>query len=525
MQSYNEIGRIKIGGMFTVASYSGDKNKYGRQTIFINQSEETLLGLEEKKLKKVLADYIPVIVDIHDENKVRTRYLWDYYLGIQDIYNKKKYTREEINNKKVENWAYAIIDFKKAWQLGNPIQYVMINSSSSKEIETLNKYVRYENKEAKDQLIYEDILVVGRGFRYQNNKKITDDNESPFELLNVDRDSCEVVYSSGMTHEQLFSVVITDMEETVMINNELVKQNYIELSIYLRDKKIVCEYRDGKITWKKGFTPIILNEHVITEYFVNRDRISLIEIGKDLFDGINQLESLDFDDLEQFVNALMVFTNAKVDEEDMEEIKKLGAVNIKSTDNMKATVTLLQNRLNATDTQVFYTRLLTSLHQILGIPMAADSGSVTSGDTGQAKMTGQGYTSAGIRAKTDETMFKMCDFNSLKVLLKICKGNELSEIKTLKASEVDNKMNRDMSDNLLVKTQGLINLLTAKIPKEYALPIINLFSDSNAVVQEMEKNEQLEKEQEQEKINNSNTNINAQNNNIKRIEQNQLQQK
>ena len=44
--------------------------------------------------------------------------LWDYYLGIQDIQDKIKHTRDEINNKKVENWAYAMVDFKKAWQLG-----------------------------------------------------------------------------------------------------------------------------------------------------------------------------------------------------------------------------------------------------------------------------------------------------------------------------------------------------------------------------------------------------------------------
>ena len=43
-----------------------------------------------------------------------------------------------------------------------------------------------------------------------------------------------------------------------------------------------------------------------------------------------------------------------------------------------------------------------------------------------------------------------------------------------------------MSDNLLVKTQGLLNLLSADIPREYALPIVNLFSDSNAVVKMMQ---------------------------------------
>ena len=502
-----------------MASYSGTKSNYGRETIYINKTEKELLSLSDIKLKNLLAEYIPTIVSIHDTNKKRTRYLWDYYLGIQDIKDKEKKTRTDINNKIVENWAFAIIDFKKAWQLGNPIQYVMLNSSSNDEIEKLNSFVRYQNKESKDQLIYEDILATGRGFRYQAGKTINEDDESPFEIENIDRDTCEVVYSNGIGHEQLFSVIITDMEKVIKTADEEKVKPYVEITIYLRNKKLVCTYMDGKVEWVKGYQPLILSEHLITEYYVNRDRISLIEVGKDLFDGINQLESLDSDDMEQFVNAIMVFTNAEVDEEGLKEINQLGAVNIKSTENKKASVELLQNRLNATDTQVFYTRLLTALHQILGIPMATDTGSVTSGDTGKAKMTGQGYTSAGIRAKTDETMFKACDFNSLKVLLKICRSSEKSGISTLKATQLDNKMNRDMSDNLLVKTQGLMNLLSAGVPKEYAVPIVNLFSDSTAVVQEMEKTEKVAKI-----ITNTNQEINKQTNQIKNIDQKEVQE-
>lgn len=505
-----------------MASYSGSSNcnLYGRQTIYINQTENTLLRLSDDELKKVLKQYIPVIVDIHSQNKLRTRQLWDYYLGIQDIKDKKKHTRTDINNKPVENWAYALVDFKKAWQLGNPIQYVMINSSSSEEIETLNKYTRIADKEAKDQWIYEDILVTGRGFRYQNYmpKEYRDDeNDVPFEIYNLDRDSCEVIYSADVEHRQLFSVVLTDMEKVVKTEDEEQKIQYQQLTFYFRNKKIVCDYIDSEVKWHSDIELIVLKDHVITEYYVNRDRISMIEIGKDLFDGINQIEALDLDDMEQFVNAIMVFTNAEIDEEGLNEINKLGAVNIKSTENKKASVALLQNRLNATDTQVFYTRLLTALHQILGIPMATDTGSVTSGDTGKAKMTGQGYTSAGIRAKTDETMFKKCDFNALKILLKICKNDSNSKIQTLKAGEVDSKMNRDMSDNLLIKTQGLMNLLTIGVPKEYALPIVNLFSDSNAVAEKM-------KVIETQKQTNNINNTNKQNNAIKKVEQSDNQE-
>ena len=226
------------------------------------------------------------------------------------------------------------------------------------------------------------------------------------------------------------------------------------------------------------------------------------------YDDINYLESLDKDDMEQFVNAIMVFTNAEVDEEEFEAIKELGAVSIKSTENRKASVELLQARLNAQDTQVYYTRLLTSLHQLLGIPMAGDAGSVTSGDTGKAKLTGQGFTSAGIRAESDETMITMCDYQTLKKILKICKETANSGISTLKASDIDIKLQRDMSDNLLVKTQGLLNLLSADIPREYALPIVNLFSDSNAVVKMMQDKFGDQKSQQNGNNDKDTTNIN-----------------
>ena len=69
-----------------------------------------------------------------------------------------------------------------------------------------------------------------------------------------------------------------------------------------------------------------------------------------------------------------------------------------------------------------------------------------------------------------------------------------------------------MSDNLLVKTQGLLNLLSADIPREYALPIINLFSDSNAVVKAMQ-DKFGDQATQQNAGNKNNTNINDKTNN------------
>lgn len=454
---------------------------YGRTTIFANYTEKEILSASEERRQEIILDIISNSTTIHDRNKVETKYLRDYFEGNQDIYREKqKITRTEIDNKTVENWAYAFVDFKKCWLLGKPIQYVQLDDSGEKEVSLLNKYCRYENKKAKDLLLFEDILVSGRAFRYIAPDSVGDEDEAPFELINVDAENCEVVYSSQLGHEQLLSFIETSMKY-IDTKDTKKEKYYSEYTVYLRNAKYVVSGRGGRLHILKAKTqPLVVNEHYITEYFLNKGRISLIEIGKDLFNDINYLESLDKDDMEQFVNAIMVFTNVEATKNDIEEIRELGAVCIQSTDSKPAKIELLEQRLNANTTNTYYSRLINALHQILGIPKAGDSGEVSYGDTGQARLTGQGYTSAGIRADGDETMFSMCDLQSMKAILKICKKKN-SGINELRVSDIDTKFQRDMSDNLLVKTQALMNLYEAKIPRQYANAIIGLFGDPNAV--------------------------------------------
>lgn len=514
---------------------------YGRTTIFANYTEKQLLGGSQEQIEKKVIDIMTSAIPIHERNRAETLYLWNYYSGVQDIYTEKqKLTRTDIDNRTVENWAYAFVDFKKAYLLGKPIQYVQNDSNSTSEIAILNKYVKFENKKSKDMDLYEDILVNGRGFRYTASDKPEEEDEAPFELINCSPEDTEVVYSSKLGNEQLLSFIETSMQHLVQTVNpetgekEYIPRYYSEYTVYLRNQSIVLTNKNGNLeVVKDSRKPIIVNEHTITEYYVNRKRISLIEIGKDLFNDINYLESLDKDDMEAYVNNLLVFINCEATEEDLKDMAELGAVNIVSHDQKKASIESIQQRLSSDDTQTYYTRLLTSLHQILGVPMASNMGNIESGDTGKAQLTGQGYTSATIRIENDETKFGDCDKNCLKTILKICKDKPKSGIKKLKVSEIEAKFQRDVSDNLLVKTQGLMNLLEAKIPKQYALSIVNLFSDVEAVVKQMEI-EEKEREQNQEKfIQNQNEQFknvdsknktNAQNNKIKNIEQKQNQE-
>lgn len=501
---------------------------HGRTVIYANYTEKQLLsGTKEEQEAKVL-DIMNNSVEIHKKNKTEIKYLQDYLYGDQDIKNKVKYTRTEINNKGVENWAWAFMDWKKAFLLGKPIQYAPLDDVANQEISLLNKYNTYEDKDQKDQELYEDLYTVGRAFRYNSATPVTEDDESPYESLNFDVEHTEVVYSSGAKHEQLLSFVETSKKHIVQEVNpetgkpEDVTKYYDEYTVYTREQQYVMDNKDGSLTIRNT-KPIINKVHLITEYYLNRKRIGFLEIGKDIFDDINYVENLDKDDIESFVNSIMVFTNAEVNKEGMDAIKEYGAVSIKSTESKKASVELLQSRLKSLDTQIYYLRKLSALHSILSVPQATSNGEISNAETGKAVLTGQGFTSSSVRVENEEKSFKRCDRNALKVILKICRNAKDSQIKNLKVSDIDIKFSRDLSENLLVKSQALLTLAEAQIPPEIRNAVVGLFSDPVAVTK-LQEAYMKQKEELQNQINNAQNQINEQNNKVQDVNENQNQE-
>ena len=504
---------------------------YGRKTIFANYTEEQLLNGTEKEQEAKVIDILQNSVDLHAINRGEIIYLQNYLYGDQDIKDKKKLTRTDINNKGVENWAWAFQDWKKAFLLGKPIQYAPLDDKANEEIVTLNNYVNYEDKDQLDQDIYEDIFTVGRGYRYVNASPVSEDDEAPIELLNLDVKNTEVVYSSSINHEQLLAFVQVSKKYIVQEVNpntgkpENTEKYYNEYNVYTKNKLYLIDDKNGERAMRVvDSKPIVPNCHIVTEYYFNRKRMSYLEICKDIFDDINYVENLDKDDIESFVNAIMVFTNAEVNKTAMDAIKEYGAVSIKSTDQKKASVELLQSRLKSLDTQIYYLRKLSALHSILSVPQATSNGDMSNAETGKGFLTGQGFTSASVRVENEEKSFKKCDRNALKVILKICKDINNSGIKNLLVSNIDIKFSRDLSDNLLTKTQALINLATAQIPPEIRNAVVGLFSDPVSVtkLQEQFIEEQRKINQQLQAKQNTNFNegrINEQNNTIEDTEE------
>lgn len=158
------------------------------------------------------------------------------------------------------------------------------------------------------------------------------------------------------------------------------------------------------------------------------------------------------------------------------------------------------------ETKIVTDDLYNNILTVCGVPRLNNKPS--GGDTGQARLLGEGWTMADERAKQDELAFKKSERRLLKLILKIC--NYKKKLQNLKISDIDIKFTRNKSDNLIVKTQGLMNMKEAQVTPDIAFTICGLFSDPNDVYAKS-KNYYGDNFWKEDKINNIGLNANQTN--------------
>ena len=136
---------------------------FGRRKIYSSYKKDEI---NEEVLLKIL----PQVLREHEINAGEIDYLYNYYKGKQPIWDKSKIVRPEINNKVLENHAYEIVEFKKSYVFGEPIQYVQKGEKNGEEINPeislLNKFMESEDKSSLDKEIAEWQYICGTAYRW-----------------------------------------------------------------------------------------------------------------------------------------------------------------------------------------------------------------------------------------------------------------------------------------------------------------------------------------------------------------------
>src|SRR5690606_20210749 len=91
----------------------------------------------------------------------------------------------------------------------------------------------------------------------------------------------------------------------------------------------------------------------------------------------------------------------------------------------------------------------------------------------------------------------------LRVLLSITKrlSKNAADFKSTNLADIDIKFARNKTDNILVKTQALTQLLEAGINPRIAIAVVGLFNDPEAVYEESKETLAAKAEKEKQNIN------------------------
>jgi SPP1 family phage portal protein len=433
---------------------------FGRDVLFSSEIEIT---------RNNVFDVLNNVLPTHAKNSEEIDYLYKYYRGRQPILDRVKTIRPEICNKIVENHALEIVDFKKGYVFGEPVQYVRRGESAEDNyIPLLNEYMFTADKAQRDKELAEWFYICGTAYRMIL-PGLYDD--MPFEIDTLDPRYSFVVYNNGFGKRPLMGVKYIQTVNDEMLYSIYTPTTYFEV---LEDK-IVREESHAL-----GYIPII-------EYPANTARLGSFEIVLSLLDALNDTGSNRQDGIDQFIQSFMKFINCDIDEETFLALKELGALKVKGEPGNPADVDVISQELNQSQTQITKDDIYNAILIICGMPDRHQNATSTS-DTGMAVLLRDGWSAAESRARDTELIFKSSEKEFLRLVLRILKDSVGLDIKL---NEIDIKFTRNKTDNLLVKTQGLQNMLEAGVHPQIAITTCGLFSDPEQVY--IDSQEYLEK--------------------------------
>lgn len=420
----------------------------GRTVIYTDIREIT---------KDNIVDIISSAKSTHEKNSKDIDYLYNYYKGKQPVLERTKEYRTDINNKIVENRANEIVSFKVGYLMGEPIQYINQGDDEySDVVQTLNDYMKYEDKEAKDKALVLWNTICGTAYRMivaDESLASSVPDEAPFEIYTLDPRKTFVVYYSGLGNPPVLGAIELRTEEG--------EKKYIGYT-----ENAYFEVVDEEVIWEEH----ALNGVPIIEYPANDARLGAFEIVLPLLDGLNDIESNRLDSIAQIVDAILVLKGTDATDEDFEFAKAFGGLKIPK----EGDAFYLSTSINQSETQSLVNHIYESILTICGMPNRNTS---SAGDNGIAVIYRDGYVMAEARAKDSELSFKSAEREFLKFALRFT-NNANADAPDIRISHIEIRFTRRNYENIQEKSQVLITMLNSdKIHPKLAFAHSGMFPD------------------------------------------------
>lgn len=417
---------------------------FGRKKIYTTEKY-----IDEKNLQSVLFKAL----ETHLFNVNDMEYLYKYYCGDTPILRKTKEVRKSINNKVSVNRAYEIVSFFLGYSYGEPIKYTnRSNLENSAQIQRLNDIMVSLNKPYLDTRLAFWQLVCGTAYRYVFPKRtgIGVYSKDPFKTF--------VIYKNDITEEPIAGVTYSGDND-----GERYFTVYTEDSCYFYDERLSKITKDNGYTALNGDLPII-------EYPRNESRLGVFEPALDLMDAIAMLESNVLDNVQQNVNGFLAIKGSTIDEKTLNLLEENKVLCLPDG----VGVEYLETKLDIAAVQSLCDDLYQQILSIVGIPSRNGSNGASTSDSGQAVVLRNGWSNSETYAKIDTRYFVASEREFLRKALSYLR---LSDNLTISVDDIDITSNRHNTENLVAKTQALMNMINAGIAPEDAISACGIWSD------------------------------------------------
>lgn len=431
---------------------------YGRRRIFTDYTE-----INESNIEKVLSDALAV----HRQNALEIDHLRWYVRGKQDILKRTKKVRKDVCNKTVVNIAQECLDFTLGFTFGEPVQFNRREGSESNDgVSIFNGYLVEQSKDDIDQDLANDFCIAGVGYRAILPNQDTFD-ESPFVLAKLDPETTFCVYSNDVFKRKMLGVsycIHSDGTTTYTAYTDS-KRFELEAAGPLTSGSLKDTSYNGL-----GIIPIV-------EYAAP-DLSGAFERAIPLLESINVLASNRLDDIQQFVASILWIHNADMTDDDLQRLDELLAVRTNSSgDGQQAVLKYLSTPLDQSSVQSLEQSLEEHVYELCGVPGRVQS---SGGSTGTAAELGEaGWKKIEYVSKRREAAWKKGERDMIKVILSIiARSTSLpAAVSALKVTDFKIDFIRAKNYNLLTKTQGMINAMTAGAHPRDAFVLADLFPD------------------------------------------------
>lgn len=414
--------------------------------------------VDGKNISEILDD-IKIQSSLIDYNSICSKYLWDYVKNQQPILDRVDDTSgASSNNKVVMNFAVSISRILLAHTFPNGLNYL---SKSGNELfrefaEKLNDMMcmKSNNVAAQEMKWYQS--VCGHTFLYVNYDK-NKTHGVPFSIQTVEPWNAYVVYSMYNVYEPVYSVIkypngsscIFTKTEFFIVNNK------------------------NEVT-KQGAH--ILGEVPVIEVRNNTLMMGDFEIVLSALNAINNVTSDSVNNVEDIVKSYLVLIG--VDKEDAEKIdySKGSVIALSGQQGVNQSAQFIHPALDGTSVNQLRSFLTSATKFVSGVPDRDTDNEASSTGVGEDIKTGQADKDAIANEKTiyvEEAQRRVLEiiFNILRV--------ENPEIipDGMTAANIDIDITRANRDNILTKSQAMLNLKQIGLCNEDVIYFGNITND------------------------------------------------